>query len=136
MLQNNTDPVLIKKPHQQLRLTAHQEAEFLKCAINPLYFIDNYIYIRHSTKGRVPFKLFDYQKDLVLTYWQNRQVIAMCSRQLGKCVVGHTKINVNGQQVEIESLIKLSFKEKVINWLEKKLITVTQKILQQNSQNK
>jgi phage terminase large subunit-like protein len=32
----------------------------------------------------VPFKLFDYQKDLVLTYWQNRQVIAMCSRQLGK----------------------------------------------------
>lgn len=84
MLQNNTDPVLIKKPHQQLRLNAHQEAEFLKCAINPLYFIDNYIYIRHGTKGRVPFKLFDYQKDLVLTYWQNRQVIAMCSRQLGK----------------------------------------------------
>jgi hypothetical protein len=84
MLQNNSDPVLVKKPFQQLRVTADQQAEFLKCALNPLYFIDNYIYIRHGTKGRVAFKLFDYQKDLVLAYWQNRQVIAMCSRQLGK----------------------------------------------------
>jgi hypothetical protein len=84
MAQNSNEPTLIKRPYQEMRVTASQESEFLKCAINPLYFIDNYIYIRHGVKGRVPFKLFDYQKDLVLTYWKNRQVIAMCSRQLGK----------------------------------------------------
>lgn len=80
----NDEPILVKKPNQKLILTPEQEREFLRCAIDPVYFIDNYVYIRHSTKGRIPFKLFDYQRDLVLTYWKNRQVIAMCSRQLGK----------------------------------------------------
>ncbi len=78
------ETTLVKRPNQALELTAIQETEFLRCAIDPVYFINNYIYIRHSTKGRIPFKLFDYQRDLVLTYWKNRQVIAMCSRQLGK----------------------------------------------------
>jgi hypothetical protein len=83
-MQARDEPTLVKRPNQKLVLTPHQETEFLRCAIDPVYFINNYCYIRHATKGKIPFKLFDYQRDLVLCYWKNRQVIAMCSRQLGK----------------------------------------------------
>lgn len=75
---------LIKKPFQKLSLTPKQHTEFLKCVLDPVYFIDNYVYVQHPTKGRVQFKLFDYQKDLIRCYQDHRQVIAMCSRQLGK----------------------------------------------------
>jgi phage terminase large subunit-like protein len=83
-MQAHDEPTLVKRPNQKLVLTPHQETEFLRCAIDPVYFINNYCYIRHATKGKIPFKLFDYQRDLVMCYWKNRQVIAMCSRQLGK----------------------------------------------------
>ena len=78
------EPNLIKAPYQRLSLTDHQKAEFLKCAINPVYFIRNYIRIKHPTKGALPFNLFGYQEEMVRTFANNRQVISMCSRQLGK----------------------------------------------------
>jgi Terminase large subunit, T4likevirus-type, N-terminal/Terminase RNaseH-like domain len=96
------EPVLVKRPHQKLVLTAHQQNEFLKCAVNPLYFVENYVWIQHSTQGKIPFALFDYQRELIDTYWKYRNVVAMCSRQLGKCVRGSTQIDVKhartGQQ--------------------------------------
>ena len=77
-------PTLLKKPYQKFGLTPEQNAEFLRCAIDPVYFIDNYIYVQHATRGKVQLKLFDYQKELIRNYWKHRNVIAMCSRQLGK----------------------------------------------------
>lgn len=74
----------MKAPHQLISLTAHQQSEFVRCAIDPLYFIENYVWIQHPTKGRVPFALFDYQKDMISTYNDYLQVVSMCSRQLGK----------------------------------------------------
>ena len=78
------EPNLIKAPYQKLALTGHQQAEFLKCALNPVYFIRNYIRIKHPTKGALPFDLYGYQEEMVRTFANNRQVISMCSRQLGK----------------------------------------------------
>lgn len=78
------EPNLIKAPYQKLSLTDRQQREFLRCAIDPVYFIKNYIKIKHPTRGAVPFALYDYQEQLVLTYAQHRQIISMASRQLGK----------------------------------------------------
>lgn len=78
------EPNLIKAPYQKLTLTGGQQSEFLKCAIDPVYFIRNYIRIKHPTKGALPFNLFGYQEEMVRTFADNRQVISMCSRQLGK----------------------------------------------------
>ena len=75
---------LVKAPHQKLTLTAPQQAEFLKCALDPVYFAKNYVYITHPTQGKVKFDLFDFQEDMIRTYADYRQVVAMCSRQLGK----------------------------------------------------
>ena len=39
--------------------------EILKSGKNPVYFINNYCKISHPMKGLIPFKLYDYQEDLI-----------------------------------------------------------------------
>jgi hypothetical protein len=78
------DVNLIKAPHQKIALNAVQKAEFIRCSIDPVYFATNYVYVMHPKQGKVKFALFDYQIDMINTYNGYRQVIAMCSRQLGK----------------------------------------------------
>lgn len=64
-----------------------QEDEILKCIVNPVYFIETYLTIFDQTVGIagmiVPFKLFEFQKDLILTFRENRFVIANKYRQAG-----------------------------------------------------
>jgi hypothetical protein len=79
------EPTLVKKPYQKLVFkNAWEESEFYRCAFDPVYFINNYVHVAHPTKGKVRFTLFDYQVDMIRAYQNNRNVIAMCSRQLGK----------------------------------------------------
>jgi len=64
-----------------------QEYEFVRCATNPIYFIETYLTIFDQTRGKagqiVNFKLFDFQKTLVDTYVNNRFVVANKYRQAG-----------------------------------------------------
>ena len=66
-----------------------QEVEIMRCAKNPIYFIETYLTIFDQTQGVagqiVPFKLFDFQKELIRTYNDpaNRFVIANKYRQAG-----------------------------------------------------
>lgn len=78
----NTD--LTKRPYQQEKLTQKHLKELALCTINPLYFIRNYCYIQHPTKGRLPFDLFDYQEGLINSYNDYRYSISLLSRQTGK----------------------------------------------------
>lgn len=66
------------------RFTMEQAMEFERCRTDPVYFIENYVNIISLDYGEVPFKLFDYQKDYVLTVTQNRFSIARWARQMGK----------------------------------------------------
>jgi len=91
--EDDEEPTLIKKPYQKLKFkSAWEQSEFFRCALDPVYFINKYVYVSHPTKGRVPFKLYDYQINMVRAYQNNRQVVAMCSRQLGKCSTSNTII--------------------------------------------
>ena len=64
-----------------------QEDEFVKCARNPIYFIETYLTIFDQTQGVdgliVPFKLFGFQKDLIKSFQKNRFVVANKYRQAG-----------------------------------------------------
>ena len=64
-----------------------QEDEIVRCAANPIYFIETYLTIFDLTQGSagmiVPFKLFDFQKILIEAYQNNRFVIANKYRQAG-----------------------------------------------------
>lgn len=65
--------------------------EVARCAADPKYFMTEHCWIQHPTKGRMKFELFDFQRDLVDTYHDNRNSIALISRQMGKstCAAGY-----------------------------------------------
>jgi len=80
-----TDDGAIKKANE---LNYHeQEKEIIKCAANPIYFIETYLTIFDQTQGNggkiVPFKLFPMQKELIQTFLDERFVVANKYRQAG-----------------------------------------------------
>lgn len=66
---------------------SEQEAEYIKCAADPIYFIETYLTVFDQTQGEggaiVPFKLFPFQKRLVKAYQENRFNVANKYRQAG-----------------------------------------------------
>jgi hypothetical protein len=84
-------PVLVKQPYKKERYTDVQIAEIVKSATDPVYFIQEYMWVQHPTKGRVRFQLYDYQVDLINCYHENRYSINMLGRQMGKstCAAGY-----------------------------------------------
>ena len=81
----------IKAPYKKENYTEDQVAEIIKAATDPVYFLREYMWIQHPTKGRVKFDLFDYQVDLINAYHNNKYSINMLGRQMGKstCAAGY-----------------------------------------------
>lgn len=79
-----SDQVLVKKAHKQLQYSLEQLLEIKKCKDDPVYFIENYVRLRHPTKGAMSFNMFDYQHDMVRAYVENRNIVVMLPRQAGK----------------------------------------------------
>jgi hypothetical protein len=81
------DTVLVKAPHRRETYTEHELEEFAKCAdpiTGPMYFMNNFFYIQHPTKGKMLYKPFEYQKRLIENYHLNRFSISLMPRQTGK----------------------------------------------------
>jgi len=82
-----TENVLVKKPHTTESYTQEQLIEFAKCAdpvTGPEYFMSNYFYIQHPTRGRMLYIPFEYQKGLIHSYHNYRYSISLMPRQTGK----------------------------------------------------
>ena len=60
-----------------------QAHEYLKCASDPVFFIDRYVYISHKVKGIIPFHLWRWQADLLDTIHREQYTIVLKGRQLG-----------------------------------------------------
>ena len=58
-------------------------AEIVKAGKDPIYFINNYAKISHPMKGLIPFKVFDYQEDLLRDFNDYRFNVILKARQLG-----------------------------------------------------
>jgi hypothetical protein len=84
MAKNNTDFEKLKPANQPTTYTPEQIQEFVRCAQDPIYFMEKHMFIQHPTKGKIPFEAYPFQKDLVKTYWSFRNTIAMIPRQSGK----------------------------------------------------
>jgi len=67
-----------------LNFTKEQVEEYLKCADNPIYFIETYCKIITLDHGIQPFKLYPCQVNKVNIIHNNRKVILMEGRQQGK----------------------------------------------------
>jgi hypothetical protein len=82
-----TEATLVKTPYKKQSFTDQQLTEFLKCAdpvTGPEYFMDNFFYIQHPTKGKMLYHPFEYQTRLIHTYHNYRFSISMMPRQTGK----------------------------------------------------
>jgi hypothetical protein len=74
----------LKATNVQIQFTKNQIDEYLKCAADPIYFIETYCKIVTLDHGLQPFKLYDCQKNKVKVIHENRKVILMEGRQQGK----------------------------------------------------
>jgi hypothetical protein len=83
-LQNYMGNPLLKKANQDIDWTPELVQEYLRCAEDPVYFTENYMKIINVDKGLVPFKLYDYQKEMLYSFRDNRFSIVTTSRQAGK----------------------------------------------------
>ena len=82
-----SETVLIKKPNTKESFSESQLREVIKCAdpiSGPAYFLSNYFYIQHPTRGRMRYEPFEYQERLVDTYHNYRYSISLMPRQTGK----------------------------------------------------
>lgn len=57
--------------------------ELIKCKLDPVYFMKRYCMIQHPVKGRMPFKLYPYQEELMKAFVEHDRNIILKSRQLG-----------------------------------------------------
>ena len=79
--------VLVKTPHKKQVFTESQLEEFMLCAdpdTGPEYFLNNFFYIQHPTRGKMLYQPYEYQKKLIHTYHHYRYSISMMPRQTGK----------------------------------------------------
>jgi hypothetical protein len=74
----------LKGANQTIGFTPEQVQEYVKCADDPIYFIETYCQIVTLDHGLQPFKLYDCQKKKVGIIHNNRKVILMEGRQQGK----------------------------------------------------
>lgn len=58
--------------------------ELIRCSVDPKYFIQKYIYIKHPVQGKIRFNLYDYQEDMIDLYHKKDYAIVMSARQTGK----------------------------------------------------
>jgi hypothetical protein len=81
-------PSLVKNPYTKTVFKTDKELEdFIKCCdpvTGYLYFMDNFFYIQHPTKGSMLYHPWPYQERLIDTYHRYRYSISLMPRQSGK----------------------------------------------------
>lgn len=135
----------LKRSDVKVEFTKEEIQEYVKCARDPLYFIDNYVKIVNVDLGLIPFHPYDYQKDIVRLYEKERFVICKMPRQVGKTtiVVGiilHAALfnenysiailaNKEKQAQEILGRIQLAY-EHLPKWLQQGVVEWNKKDIQ------
>jgi hypothetical protein len=87
MVSKNLDGTLVKRAHIAQRFTETNIQELLACQDpikGPHYFLENFFYIQHPTKGKLLYSPFEYQTRLVDSYHQHRFNVNLLPRQTGK----------------------------------------------------
>ena len=74
----------LKKAGTPIQFTQEQINEWIKCKNDPIYFAMNYIKIISLDEGLVPFSMYDFQKEILRDFHENRFNIAKLPRQTGK----------------------------------------------------
>jgi len=68
----------------QHNFTEHEIKEFIKCSEDPVYFATTYMRIVNVDRGLMPFEMWDFQRDMLKSFHENRFSICKLPRQVGK----------------------------------------------------
>ena len=74
----------LKKANVRQEWTKKEVFEYKRCTEDPLYFIQTYVKIVSLDEGLIPFKMYNFQKEMVGTFHSNRFTICKLPRQSGK----------------------------------------------------
>ena len=74
----------LKNVAQKINWTEENLTTYMLCKEDSEHFIRNFVKIIHVDRGLVSFEMYDYQKDMVHTFNDNRFVICKMPRQTGK----------------------------------------------------
>ena len=77
----------LRDAKESVKLTPKQLAEIKKCALDPLYFMNNYMYINTKDNGMQLFKTWPFQDAAVKRFLKYRFNINKWSRQVGKSTI-------------------------------------------------
>jgi len=75
---------LLKKEGVNIEWTPDLIQEYVKCAEDPIYFVETYMKIINVDQGLISFSLYDYQKTMINSMKDNRYTIITTARQSGK----------------------------------------------------
>ena len=75
----------IKKSNEQLEYTPKMVDELKKCA-NDFFHFCNYVKVKHPDKGRITYTPRWYQEELLDRILNNRYIVGLLSRQVGKTI--------------------------------------------------
>ena len=74
----------LKKVGTPIEFTQEQVQEYIRCKEDPVYSAMHYVKIISLDEGVVPFKMWEFQKQLIRNFHENRFNIAKLPRQTGK----------------------------------------------------
>lgn len=83
----NLDGNLVKKANVTQRWTEKDIEELMRCQdpeTGPDYFINNFFFIQHPVQGKLQYKAYNYQTELLKSYHTHRFSVNMLGRQMGK----------------------------------------------------
>ena len=104
----------LKREGIKINWTGEQIREYNKCKNDVIYFAENYVHVVHPDRGFEKITLYPYQKDLIKLVEENTRVVALSTRQSGKCLYSKSFINIRNkktgdiQKIAIEYFYNLS----------------------------
>jgi hypothetical protein len=78
---------LLRGHKTKYNFTQEDILEFAKCKNDIIYFTETYMQIINLDVGKTLFKLHDFQKEMLLAFKDEKRVITVASRQVGKSIV-------------------------------------------------
>ena len=75
---------LLKGAYVQQQFTKEQLTEYIRCTEDPIHFIETYIKVVTIDEGLVSLHMYDFQKDITRSVFDNRFTICKIPRQSGK----------------------------------------------------
>jgi len=86
-MSKDLETAIIRSPYRKMSMTEKQIVEFARCADpvdGPQYFMSNYFFIQHPTRGAIQYHPYEYQHRLIDSYHNYRYTISLMPRQTGK----------------------------------------------------